>query len=87
MGIVRSIDTVNQMLYILTPVPLHLLKDVNLLVRGNIQLPSEMLLSRNFSETPPYHCAPHEMISGTGSGSMNTGMGHQKEVKRRRLDR
>jgi polynucleotide 5'-hydroxyl-kinase GRC3/NOL9 len=89
LGIVRSIDSHKRLLYVITPIPLASLRDVNLLMRGNIQLPSELLLSRNFSETPPYHCAPHQTISGTGAGanSMNVGIGHQKEVKRRRLDR
>ena len=87
LGIVRSIDVEKGLLYLLTPLPLERLKGVNMLVRGNIQLPRELLLSRNFSEMPPYHCAPHKTISGTGAGaaSMNVGVGHQKEVKRRRL--
>ena len=87
LGIVRSIDVEKGLLYLLTPLPLERLKGVNMLVRGNIQLPRELLLSRNFSEVPPYHCAPHETLSGTGAGaaSMNVGVGHQKEVKRRRL--
>ena len=55
---------------------------------GNIQLPSELVVSRNFSETPPYHCSPTQMINGVGGTiSMNTGQGQQKEVKRRRLNK
>ena len=55
-------------------------------VNRQYTIPSELVVSRNFSETPPYQCAPHQMIAGTGgAASMNVGQGQQKEVKRRRL--
>ena len=43
-GIVRNIDPVNKLLYILTPVPLHTLDRVNLLEKGNLEIPASLLL-------------------------------------------
>jgi polynucleotide 5'-hydroxyl-kinase GRC3/NOL9 len=87
LGIVRSIDVAAKKYYVLTPVPLDQLKSVNVFLRGNVQLPSEMMLSRNFSETPAYHVPPHLFISsiGSGAGTMQAGMGQKNIVKRRRL--
>jgi hypothetical protein len=46
-GIVRAIDTVKGMLYVITPVPFDSLKKVNLLLQGYIQIPTGLLQVRN----------------------------------------
>lgn len=43
LGIVRGIDTVKGMLYVITPVPFVSLKKVNLLLQGDIQIPTCLL--------------------------------------------
>ncbi|XP_039685114.1 polynucleotide 5'-hydroxyl-kinase NOL9 [Medicago truncatula] len=47
LGLVRGIDTVKGMLYLITPVPFGSLKKVNLLLQGNIQIPTSLLQVRN----------------------------------------
>ena len=87
LGIVRSIDVSAKKYFVLSPLPLEQLRTVNVFLRGNVQLPSEMLLSRSFSETPAYHVPPHLFISnlGTGATPMQAGLGQKSIVKRRRL--
>ncbi|KAL3015834.1 hypothetical protein AAZX31_06G179200 [Glycine max] len=48
LGIVRGIDTVKGVLYVITPVPHSSLERVNLLLQGYIQIPSCLLQARNF---------------------------------------
>ncbi|KAK9068658.1 hypothetical protein SSX86_012773 [Deinandra increscens subsp. villosa] len=43
LGIVRGIDTLRQVLYIITPVPQNVLEDVDLLLQGFIQIPTCLL--------------------------------------------
>jgi len=44
-GIVRNIDPVNRLLYVLTPQTLDSLRQVNTLLKGNLEIPAAMLLS------------------------------------------
>nr|XP_007136548.1 hypothetical protein PHAVU_009G054100g [Phaseolus vulgaris]ESW08542.1 hypothetical protein PHAVU_009G054100g [Phaseolus vulgaris] len=48
LGIVRGIDTVKGVLYVITPVPHSSLEKVNLLLQGYIQIPSCLLQARLF---------------------------------------
>ncbi|KHN16281.1 Polynucleotide 5'-hydroxyl-kinase NOL9 [Glycine soja] len=48
LGIVRGIDSVKGVLYVITPVPNSSLEKVNLLLQGYIQIPSCLLQARNF---------------------------------------
>ncbi|KAI7755958.1 hypothetical protein M8C21_025008 [Ambrosia artemisiifolia] len=43
LGIVRGIDTLRRVLYIITPVPLNVLEDVDVLLQGFIQIPTCLL--------------------------------------------
>ncbi|GAU30246.1 hypothetical protein TSUD_67990, partial [Trifolium subterraneum] len=43
LGIVRGIDTVKGVLYVITPVPYDSLKKVNLLLQGYIQIPTHLM--------------------------------------------
>lgn len=42
-GIVRGIDTLKGLLYVITPVPPQILEDVDLLLQGFIQIPTALL--------------------------------------------
>ena len=44
-GIVRNIDPVKRLLYVLTPQTLDSLRQVNTLLKGNLEIPAVMLLS------------------------------------------
>ncbi|GAU93369.1 hypothetical protein RvY_05322 [Ramazzottius varieornatus] len=46
-GIVRAIDTANELCYVLTPLPLEELGKVNLLIRGTIITPEEVFLNQD----------------------------------------
>lgn len=54
LGIVRSIDWKNRLLYILTPVPQNQLSKVTTLVGGNIPLPLPFIFRGVFAESFPY---------------------------------
>ncbi|XP_041997864.1 polynucleotide 5'-hydroxyl-kinase NOL9-like [Salvia splendens] len=43
LGIVRAVDTFKGVLYVITPVPPHILEDVDLLLQGFIQIPISLL--------------------------------------------
>lgn len=43
LGIVRSIDTLKGLLYVITPVPQGTLENVDLLLQGFIQIPTSLL--------------------------------------------
>ncbi|KAH6758392.1 Pre-mRNA cleavage complex II protein family [Perilla frutescens var. frutescens] len=43
LGIVRSIDTFKGLLHVITPVPPHILEDVDLLLQGFVQIPTSLL--------------------------------------------
>lgn len=42
-GIVRGIDTIRQVLYLITPVPVDSLEKVDLLLQGFIEIPTSLL--------------------------------------------
>ena len=44
-GIVRNIDPVEKLLFVLTPLGLKDLKQVNTLLKGNLEIPAALLLS------------------------------------------
>ena len=44
-GIVRNIDPARKLLYVLTPLPLDRLQQVNALLKGNIEIPAAIMLS------------------------------------------
>ena len=44
-GIVRNVDPVRKVLYVLTPLPLDTLQRVNTLLKGNLEIPAALLLS------------------------------------------
>lgn len=50
-GIVRGIDTSKGVIYMLTPVPVQLLEDVDLLLQGHIQIPTSLLTVRQCSSS------------------------------------
>ncbi|CAM9565538.1 unnamed protein product, partial [Ectocarpus fasciculatus] len=52
LGIVRSVDVEKRVLYVLTPEPPEVLRDVNVLVMGPLQLPMVMLYDPNWCSHP-----------------------------------
>lgn len=44
-GIVRNVDPIRQVLYVLTPLSLEVLQRVNTLLKGNLEIPAALLLS------------------------------------------
>ena len=52
LGIVRSVDTEKRVFYVLTPEPVEVLKGVNVLVVGSMQLPMVMLYDPNLCSHP-----------------------------------
>lgn len=45
LGIVRNVDPTRQVLYVLTPLSLEVLQQVNTLLKGNLEIPAALLLS------------------------------------------
>lgn len=54
LGIVRSVDVQKQVLYVLTPEPLEVLRQVSVLVKGSLQLPMMMLYDPRWCSHPYY---------------------------------
>ena len=52
LGIVRSVDVEKRVLYVLTPEPSEVLRDVNVLVVGSLQLPMVMVYDPNWCSHP-----------------------------------
>ncbi|CAN0265017.1 unnamed protein product, partial [Hapterophycus canaliculatus] len=52
LGIVRSVDVERRVLFVLTPEPSEVLKGVNVLVMGSLQLPMVMLHDPNWCSHP-----------------------------------
>ncbi|CAH3188431.1 unnamed protein product [Porites evermanni] len=52
LGIVRNIDPVEKLLFVLTPLGLDDLKQVNTLLKGNLEIPAALLLSTKQSNAP-----------------------------------
>jgi len=52
LGIIRSIDVEKREFHIITPIPYELLKNVNVLVKGNIDLPTDLISRRGITEGP-----------------------------------
>lgn len=44
-GIIRNIDPLKRVLYVLTPLSLDALQRVNTLLKGNLEIPAALLLS------------------------------------------
>lgn len=69
LGIIRNIDPVNHLFYILTPEPLDVVNKVNALIKGNIQLPHTYLVDDENS-TQPYYCYDYPSLSSKISSGL-----------------
>ncbi|DBB09307.1 hypothetical protein WJX82_006257 [Trebouxia sp. C0006] len=67
-GIVRSVDPVKQLLYILTPTPFELLQQATTLEVGKLELPLALLQTSTFLS--PYISVWSITADGTGAGVM-----------------
>lgn len=61
LGLVRSVDVERRVLYVLTPEPVEVLKRVNVLVKGAVQLPNEMVFDPSFCSQPYFSS---EVVAG-----------------------
>ena len=81
LAIVRAIDVSSRQLYVLTPLPLPLMRQVRVLVRGCMELPSVLVYSREQDgRGQPY--MPNSALSTASGGGSITG---RKGVARKRL--
>ncbi|CAI5711327.1 unnamed protein product [Peronospora effusa] len=78
-GIIRAMDAKKRQLFILSPLPLLVLKRVNLLVRSSISLDS-IMLSAHEPVQAPYVVTDVISSEGTGSGVMQS----RNNLKRKR---
>ncbi|RLN48501.1 hypothetical protein BBJ29_001771 [Phytophthora kernoviae] len=78
-GIIRAVDAKKRLLFILSPLPISVLKRVNLLVRSSIPL-TTMLLSAHEPAQVPYIVTDVVASDGTGSSVMQS----RNNLKRKR---
>ncbi|KAG7402002.1 Polynucleotide 5'-hydroxyl-kinase nol9 [Phytophthora boehmeriae] len=78
-GIIRAVDAEKRLLFILSPLPISVLKRVNLLVRSSIPL-TTMLLSASEPVQAPYIVTDVVASDGTGSSVMQS----RNNLKRKR---
>ena len=67
LGIIRAIDPDNHLFHIITPLPLSSLKEVNTIMKGNIELPTLSLLEGGVMNAP-YLCS-NSLSTNDGSGA------------------
>ncbi|KAJ0408054.1 hypothetical protein ATCC90586_003689 [Pythium insidiosum] len=82
LGLVRAVDAERRCLLVLSPLPLELLRHVNLLVRGNISVDPLVVAAEATTQAPPYGVL--DVIPSEGSGS--TAMQSRNNIKRKRED-
>lgn len=78
-GIIRAIDAEKRKLFLLSPLPLSVLKRVNLLVRSSLPLDSIVLSAQEVAQTP-YVVTDVVASDGTGSAAMQS----RNNLKRKR---
>lgn len=67
LGIVRNIDPARKLLYVLTPLPLDRLQQVNALLKGNIEIPAAIMLSTKQANAPYVSSEFSFDVRGAGS--------------------
>ncbi|TDH73137.1 uncharacterized protein CCR75_008442 [Bremia lactucae] len=65
-GIIRAVDATKRQLFLLSPLPLSIVKNVNLLIRSSIPLDDIILSAREAAQTP---YVVTDVISSNGTGS------------------
>lgn len=82
LGVIRVIDAPTKTFYITTPVSLQKLEEVNLIMKGEMELPSALLLSGQIiQEKTPYLTTSSLSKEGSGSGEMKS----RNNLKRKSL--
>ncbi|OQR81868.1 hypothetical protein THRCLA_11327 [Thraustotheca clavata] len=71
-GIVRSIDVAQREFHILTPLPLEILKHVNVMVRGHLSLSFQLLDQNGVLGHTPYAVVDVLASEGTGASLMES---------------
>lgn len=82
LGIIRAVDVATKSFFITTPEPLSKLKNVNVLLKGEMELPSALLLSGQIiQEKTPYLTTSSLAKEGSGSAEMKS----RNNIKRKSL--
>ena len=80
LGIIRGVDYERESYYVISPVPHDVLQDVNVFVRGKLNVPVKMLQWRSCPMEIPYLTS--ETVEPRSQQKSNV-----RGMKRRRLDR
>ncbi|KAL2653489.1 hypothetical protein R1flu_021617 [Riccia fluitans] len=76
-GLVRGVDLEKGLLYVLTPLDMEILQDVDTLMQGWMEVPLPLLLARGY--VSPYLC--HNSVAIEGTGSVAIKRAHEKFAK------
>ncbi|KAK3755025.1 hypothetical protein QZH41_011062 [Actinostola sp. cb2023] len=77
-GIVRNIDPINRLFYILTPVPLDKLQRVNTLLKGNLEIPAPVLIQDSHPSMPYVSSQFSYDIKGAGARKVRYNLQRKK---------
>lgn len=72
-AIVRSVDLIRKLIYVLTPLSLDELVEVKFLLQGRVKLPVPMLQAKGLES--PYLCSNSIAVEGTGAAVMRAHKG------------
>lgn len=83
LGIIRVVDSASQSFFIATPVPLEAVKRVNILLKGELEMPSVLFLVGQVIEAKtPYLTTSSLPKVGSGSAQMKSRL----NIKRKALE-
>lgn len=86
LGIVRNVDPVRKVLYVLTPLPLDTLQRVNTLLKGNLEIPAALLLSTKKLNVPYVTTEFTYHLRGAGAKKMRHNLLRRRRGGRRVSD-
>ncbi|XP_078342508.1 uncharacterized protein LOC144628299 [Oculina patagonica] len=81
LGIVRNIDPVNRLLYVLTPLSLDTLRQVNTLLKGNLEIPAAILLSAKQGNAPYVSTEFSYELRGAGARKVRYNLMRRKNTR------
>jgi len=81
LGIVRNIDPVKRLLYVLTPQTLDTLRQVNTLLKGNLEIPAAMLLSGKRQNAPYVSTEFSYELRGAGARKVRYNLLRRKNTR------
>jgi polynucleotide 5'-hydroxyl-kinase GRC3/NOL9 len=78
LGIVRGVDMKKGIFYVITPISLEQLQQVDTLLQGHVEIPEQLLQAEG--HISPYLCRDSIAIEGTGAGVMKSS--HKQPARR-----